>query len=65
MSQEFLNGWTAAERDDLEGNAERVAFPSYRTDDFIAGYQGFYAKQREEVAAAERECIGDYDAARG
>lgn len=62
VDQEFLNGWTAAERDDYQGSGERKTFPPYRTGAFIEGYTAFFEKQMSEVEMASRECMGDYDA---
>jgi hypothetical protein len=42
QTQEFLNGWTAAERDKVESNVKRHNFPSYRTADFVDGYRSFW-----------------------
>ena len=61
-TQEFLNGWAAAELDDFDGNAKRHDFPSYRTADFITGYCSFWAKYEDDLAIAEMDCIADYDA---
>lgn len=61
-TQEFLNGWTAAERDAFEGNARRHDFPPYRAADFITGCRSFWAKYDDDLAIAEMDCIADFDA---
>jgi hypothetical protein len=62
QTQEFLNGWTAAESDEASGKGERKTFAPYRTGAFIEGYTAFFDKQRLEIEQAERECATDYDA---
>jgi hypothetical protein len=64
-TEEFLNGWVAAQSDDFNGNAKRNDFPSYRTVDFINGYRSFWDNQEDEIAIAEMDCIADYDAGAG
>jgi hypothetical protein len=61
-SQEFLNGWYAAQSDDFNGHWKRTTFPSYRTAQFADGYRSFWDNQATEIDTAEVECIADYDA---
>lgn len=61
MNNEFNNGWNAGAQDDYIGNGRRSHFASYRTADFIRGYNAFWDKQADEVAVAELDCIADYD----
>ena len=60
--QEFLCGWYAAEQHDYIGNGKQTAFASYRTPEFIEGYNAFWDKLEEELCSAECDCIAEYDA---
>ena len=43
-NQEWMNGYDAARLDESNNNPRRTSFASYRTNEFIKGYNYFWDK---------------------